>query len=86
MTVIPAEIVENIVFTPAERGLIREQAEGMRVDNSALMDAISEGNAAVAIHAFTLMADRMNYLNSILEAKTAQAVRRVQARHNEDDI
>lgn len=84
MTVIPTEIVENMLFTPPERGLMCEQAEGLKVDTTVLISAIVEGDNKAVLEAFQTMTEHMEYMNSILQAKVQNSMRRLHNRMHDE--
>lgn len=82
---IPAEIIEGVLFTPPERGVLCEQAEGLKVEAQTLIAAVVDGNAKAAIKAFSAMAEHMSYMDSIFQAKVSHSARRIASQRSEAD-
>lgn len=64
------QLIDHVIFTPAERALIREKIEGVRVDLDIVYEKATNSDSPGLMRAFIDVSNAMDYLNQMMGQKS----------------
>lgn len=70
-------VADSVVLTPAERAVMVEQLEALKVQTDVLMKHCKEGTAKDVTLAFSVLIGHTEYIANILNTKIGDAIRRI---------
>lgn len=67
------EIADQVILTPAERGVMAEQGETMKVALNSMISHVKDGSSGDVIRDFVPLIRAMDYLGTVVSQKVNEA-------------